>query len=172
MIDIEGYEGLYKISPLGFVWSVKRRVEHRGRWVTRGGRWLKNTPNNQGYEHVSLYKEGSRTTFKVHRLVAKYFLKGDLAKEVNHIDLDKSNNHVSNLELVTAKENTHHFLSKGSRRNIKLNEESAIEIFKSNKTVKELAQEYGVSGSSIRRIRNGQAWSQVTSHKVKGDSNG
>ncbi|QEL53342.1 HNH homing endonuclease [Enterococcus phage phiNASRA1] len=58
---------------------------------------------------VMLYKYGNGRLFKVHRLVAQAFIPNPENKpQVNHIDEDKTNNMVSNLEWVTAKENVNH----------------------------------------------------------------
>ena len=95
--DIKGYEGLYQVSNLG---RVKR--------VTTG-RVLKQFPNKQGYLLVSLCKTGKQKSFAIHRLVAQAFiLKPENKPEVNHIDEDKTNNMVSNLEWCTRVENNNY----------------------------------------------------------------
>lgn len=69
-----------------------------------------------GYNHVTLYKgtKKDRKTFKVHILVAKLFIPNPLNKEeVNHIDCNKNNNCVSNLEWVSRLENVRHALNNG-----------------------------------------------------------
>jgi hypothetical protein len=92
--DIIGYEGLYQVSTMGRVKNLKT------------GKILKPVKNKQGYMYVCLSKNGQRKTFKVHRLVAQAFLKPVPGKDfVNHLDEDKTNNHYSNLEYCTAKEN-------------------------------------------------------------------
>lgn len=103
--DMKGYEGYYKISAFGKIRSLDR--------VTVNGRRLKGkairTRTSKGYTIVTLHKEGNRKTFLVSRLVALNFLNNPANKsEVNHIDEDKSNNHVSNLEWCTSKENANH----------------------------------------------------------------
>lgn len=75
--------------------------------------------NGLGYQSVHLLyirPDGTRTTkrFAIHRLVASAFIPNpDRKPMVNHIDSDPSNNHVNNLEWVTAKENTAHAISMG-----------------------------------------------------------
>lgn len=108
--DIKGYEGLYQVSNFG---RVKRLDRFRKHW--KGGLslykecFLKGTLNNNGYLNVKLYKCGLKKTISIHRLVALSFIlnKNEL-KEVNHIDCNKINNTVSNLEWVTKRENQTH----------------------------------------------------------------
>ena len=81
---VEGYEGLYQISNLGRVKSLKRR--------TKSGFYnrimmLKPSEHTDGYLQVVLYKNGQRKTYKVHRLVANAFLpRSENKTEVNHLD--------------------------------------------------------------------------------------
>lgn len=77
---------------------------------TKSNKYLKTRFNEFGYECASLLNdEGHRQNVKVHRLVAMAFIPNPENKpEVNHIDGDKSNNNVSNLEWVTSKENKAH----------------------------------------------------------------
>lgn len=61
---------------------------------------------NKGYKYFQLKREGQRTNYLIHQLVAKAFL-GDYPDncEIDHIDRDKTNNHISNLRYVSHKEN-------------------------------------------------------------------
>ena len=70
--------------------------------------------DNKGYLVVDLYEGGKRTTARVHRLVAEEFIENPDNKPcINHIDGNKHNNHVSNLEWVTKKENSEHAWNNG-----------------------------------------------------------
>lgn len=101
--DIEGFEGLYQVSNLGRVKS-NRGILHP------------NT-NTYGYKHVTLSKYGIRTTTPIHTLVADAFLDNPYEKpEVNHIDGNKENNSVSNLEWVTRTENNRHAIATHLRK--------------------------------------------------------
>ena len=94
--DIAGFEGFYKVSDKGRIYSVER-VNSRGSRC--GGRIVKSTYDKGAYHHVNLYKNGKRKTRTVHRLVAETFLPNpnDLP-QVNHRDEVKDNNNVENLE--------------------------------------------------------------------------
>ena len=96
--DIKGYEGLYQVSNKGRV----RILNYRKTGVCR----IKKTYFKNGYERLSLCKNGKYKNYFVHRLVANTFLQNpyDLS-QVNHKDEDKTNNCVSNLEWCTAKDN-------------------------------------------------------------------
>ena len=92
--DVEGYEGLYKISNYGEVWSTRKQG------------LLKKGEITSGYYNVVLTKNKKRKTFYIHRLVANNFIDNTLEKPcVNHIDENKTNNHCSNLEWCTYEEN-------------------------------------------------------------------
>lgn len=98
---IEGYEGLYSISSYG-------RVKSLPRTGAKGG-IIKPSLSSSGYLQTHLCKDGVSTTFQIHRLVAKHFLNNENGyPEVNHIDEDKTNNHVSNLEYCTRIQNVRH----------------------------------------------------------------
>lgn len=95
--------GGYKVSPDGVV-------------IGKRGKPMKAVDNGRGYGIVSLYVDGKVMTKAVHRLVAEAFiinLKG--LPEVDHIDADKTNNHVSNLRWCTRSQNIDHAYSTGSR---------------------------------------------------------
>ena len=116
--DIKGYEGKYQISNLGNVKSVYRKVNHRyrGKEKTRTiyEKILKKAVNRFGYEYVCLTDKSKGKKLKVHRLVAEAFIPNPLNKKtVNHIDGNKSNNCVDNLEWSTYLENQHHAIETG-----------------------------------------------------------
>jgi hypothetical protein len=95
--DIPGYEGLYKVSSLGRVYS------------TRTKRYLKPANNGHGYMFVGLHLANEIKKPYVHRLVAKAFVPNPFKKtEVNHIDGNKTNNAANNLEWLTPSENQLH----------------------------------------------------------------
>ncbi|QVU02011.1 NUMOD4 motif protein [Enterococcus phage vB_EfaS_785CS] len=105
-IDIKGYEGLYQVSNLGRVKSLKRTTNNYSCYTDK---ILKPSFNKKGYLQLHLCKDKCNKTCRVHRLVAEAFIPNHENKQqVNHIDEDKTNNVVSNLEWATTKENVNH----------------------------------------------------------------
>ena len=109
--DIEGYEGLYQISNKGRVKSlIPSNRSKNGKFI------LKLTKVKNFYYTVTLYKNGASSSKKVHRLVAEAFLPRIAGKDiVNHLDGNKRNNWITNLEWVTFGENLKHAYEKGLR---------------------------------------------------------
>lgn len=101
-LDLTNYEEIkdfpnYKISNDGIVYSTLFK------------KILKQQTNADGYKVISLANNKKKKTFLVHRLVAEHFIKKiDGKDQVNHIDSNKLNNNVENLEWVTCSENMNH----------------------------------------------------------------
>lgn len=97
--DIPGYEGIYEVSNLGNVQSLRYCPPKA----------IYQSTTNCGYKQVALYKNGEEKKFGVHRLVAIVFVDGYKdGLEVNHKDLNKENNIYTNLEWTTRSENQKH----------------------------------------------------------------
>ena len=97
---IPGFNSFYQVSSLGNVRSLK------------GNKTLFLHPN--GYLQVNLYKNDKTKSRLVHRLVASAFIPNNENKpQVNHINGDKTDNKISNLEWATAKENSQHAIKTG-----------------------------------------------------------
>lgn len=95
--DIEGYEDKFEVSSFGNIRNKKT------------GRILKQSLNAYGYKRATLSVNGVKNYVIVHRIVAKEFIDNPYNKrEVNHIDCNKQNNNISNLEWVTSSENKYH----------------------------------------------------------------
>lgn len=92
----------YFISEQGFVYSKKTNTEIKAA-ICRGG-----------YCNIRMYHNGKQHTRKLHRLVAEAFIdNAQNKKEVNHIDGNKLNNNINNLEWVTSKDNVQHSIKNG-----------------------------------------------------------
>ncbi|CAM8225625.1 NUMOD4 motif-containing HNH endonuclease [Enterobacter rongchengensis] len=112
VMPIDGYEGFYTVSESGLITSLAR--------LTSDGRNIKERvlkPRTvRGYAHVTLCNENGCKQLSVHRIVASHFLgSGAEGEVVNHIDGDKLNNTVSNLEWCTHSDNNIHALTHGLR---------------------------------------------------------
>lgn len=113
--DINGYEGYYQISNKGNVRSLDRFDGVHD----RQGTIIKPHMKHNGYLQVGLRKHNTRKWLAIHRLVAIHFIENpDNKPQVNHIDGNKQNNNVENLEWVTAKENQNHATRIGLRNNM------------------------------------------------------
>lgn len=138
--DIKEYEGLYQISNTGKIKNVKT------------GKILKSGDNGRGYLFVFLCKDvNHHKRFYVHRLVATHFIDNkDNLPQVNHIDGNKSNNNVNNLEWCTPLHNSLHkreVLGKTNCKTVKCIETG--EIFKS---IDEAANYYGLSRTTLTGV--------------------
>lgn len=117
--DIEGHEGIYVVSSFGSVRSCPRNILRRNGYPqTVRGRRLKQDLNKSGYKVVMLGIGTARTSYLVHRLVAKAFVPNPYNKPtVNHIDGNKLNNHYRNFEWATRQEQTTHAVNLGLMNN-------------------------------------------------------
>lgn len=108
--DIKGFEGFYQVSNLGRVRSVDRYfVNKRGQRRFYPSKILKQGLSKNGYPQVNLKKKNTYKCRKVHRLVATAFINNPMhLTQVNHIDENKMNNNVNNLEWCTASYNNNY----------------------------------------------------------------
>jgi hypothetical protein len=103
--DIPGYEGIYKVSSLGRVKSLKRKVAHYNGGGIRNikEKILEGSYTNYGYLQVTLRKNNAAKNPQIQILVAMAFLGHTpcgLEKVVDHIDNNKINNRVENLQII------------------------------------------------------------------------
>lgn len=163
--DIEGYEGLYQVSNYGKVKILPKFRNNGTNGYVSKEKLMKQCKHNLGYLFVVLSKNGKYKHFYVHRLLTQAFIPNpDNKPHVNHIDGNKQNNSIDNLEWCTAKENVIHAFKTGlkvgkcleSCSNVKLSREDVLEIrakyipYKYNCTM--LSKEYGVHKRYILSI--------------------
>lgn len=176
--EIKGYEGYYSVSNKGRVKSLERVVPHdegRGERVIKE-RIITNWVSN-GYHNVSFSVDGKVTKHKVHRLVAAAFIPNHEDKfTVNHIDGDKTNNEVSNLEWATLSENNKHAYDTGLYTTFGENQPTSILKYDEVKKIRELhktgnyfhrelAEMFGVSRRHIGNIINKKRWANMDKDK-------
>lgn len=173
--DIRGFIGCYQVSSYGHIRSVDRIVHNASSEYLRKGQLIKPWEGKTSpYYMVSLSGNGKCIKRMVHRIVAEHFLpEWDTSKEVNHIDGNKHNNRVDNLEMCSRQENISHSIDARLRNdsgenssNAKLTNEQARyirELHRSGIMQVELAQRFGVCKQTICDI--------VHNKKYKDESN-
>lgn len=164
---VQGYENKYEVSNLGRVKSLER-IDRYNRKIEE--KILAPRKHTGGYLRVQL----SRKDFYIHRLVAQAFIPNlENKKYINHIDGNKTNNKVENLEWCTANENMKHayyilqyadndFMSKiansenhkkAMKKRRKLTNQQILQIRNSKESEYKLAEKYNVCRSHIHNIR-------------------
>ena len=132
---IKDYEGLYEVSNLGNIKSVKRKAKNRGKGkrIIRERILKPSMDRPNGYYQIKLSKNGKLKTFKIHKLVIEHFLnKISKGLVVNHIDGNKLNNNINNLEICTQKDNIRHAID-NNLIDIKFLKEKKKKIGKNNR---------------------------------------
>jgi len=169
---IAEHEGSYEVSDSGRIRSLDRMACAPKYFRNRKGCVLKPSRIRNGYLIVSLYKDSISKTKLVHILVLKAFLGVNPGgKQCNHIDGDKTNNKINNLEWCTPSENGLHkcrvllkCIGEG-HKNSKLTEDDVFKIRaaynRGGVTQRYLAQRYSVSHSTVNHALNRKSWRHV-----------
>lgn len=146
--DVKGFEGYYQVSNFGRIKSLSRAGSGRN---TKKDKILKNTYDKDGYICKCFYKKGKIYGVKVHRLVAETFIPNpNNFPQVNHIDGNKQNNRVDNLEWVSQSKNVLHSLYVLNNHLKKIYQFDKYGNFiKSWKNSKEIADFYGFNRNSL-----------------------
>ena len=146
---VKGFEGRYAVTKDGNIFS----------YAFGEARKLNPRPKKNGYYVVTFYVEKKPIYRYVHRLVAESFLGVVDGMQIDHIDMNRTNNQINNLEIVTQRENI--------RRQMMSNL-TDVDILSIRRTLlpmgrsyKEIAAIYGVHKSTIKSIAQGQSWKGI-----------
>lgn len=162
---VKGYEGRYEISNTGKLKSLN--YSNSGKQKI-----MKEIVNNHGYRRVSLFGEGGYLQYQVHRLVAFNFIPNQENKCcINHIDGNKLNNSILNLEWVTIQENIKHAVKNdlhlyGENHGASILTKLQVlairkEYLKGLIGTRPLAKKYNVSRGCVQGILSGKNWKHL-----------
>ncbi len=171
---VVGYEGFYQVSNTGKVKALRRSGVHVGRWglmeMNFPERIMKNGTSTNGYMYVKLKHPGENPEHKlIHRLVleAHHGMPPNDGMHANHIDGDKSNNSLGNLEWCTPLENIRHCIDVLKKKRgegaggSKLKEHDIAAIRADGRMLKEIAKDYGVTLQAIHLVKARKNWAHV-----------
>lgn len=158
-VDQAHYETAQRLIRAG-TWIVDA---DRGRVLSARRRVVSESMRPGGYRRIRLRSGGGVVE---HRVIWEY-VNGAIPPDmfVNHIDGDKTNNRISNLELVTHLENVLHAARTGLSAHVKLDAAKAREIYRrawDGEDARTLAAKFGVSRTRVSAIKHGQDWSHAT----------
>lgn len=163
--NIHGFEGKYQVSNYGNIKSLNYRA--------KGISKILKYSIIDGYPCLSLTLNGKYKTYRIHRLVANAFIENTLNKpQVNHINGNRADNNVNNLEWVTNKENIIHSY-KVLNRKISQETKDKISIFRTKKVIDtksnkiynsthEACKYFNLTFSQLRKRLNGQTKNNTT----------
>lgn len=162
---IPNTDGRYAATPCGRIFSLSRIfTDTKGRVYSKPLRELRSFPRSDGRVQVNIKLKGFTT--KVHRLVAlAYIPNPEMKPQINHIDGDPTNNHYTNLEWVTDKENKVHARASGlytnkyglESSNGKLSDEQVLDIIdrkSKGEYYKDIAKIYNIHPNSVYAYTN------------------
>lgn len=162
---VVGYEGFYDVSCDGQVMRVHEMPGLE--------KHILKTHLRAGYPSVNLYKNSKGADFTVHSLVAEAFIgPRPNCLVINHLNCDKTDNRVVNLEYTTPSLNRLHSIASGRGGILRGEESGAAKLTESQifdirraiqfgATNKSLADSYGVAPSTISAIKVGRSWQHV-----------
>lgn len=160
--SIKNFEGLYTIDELGQIFSISKN------------RYL--TPNLSGnYPRIKLSKNNKDYMFAIHKLVASTFIGEPIyGYVVNHIDGNKMNYALKNLEYITFSDNSKHSYKLGMSKSTtgiksgtsKLSEDDIINIYNSTDKYIEISKEYNISIPLVSLIKSGKRWASLDKSKL------
>jgi hypothetical protein len=164
--DVKGYEGLYFVNEFGEIYSYPKKTR-------KGVRKMLAHKNKNGYLSIDLCKNGNIKKYSLHRIIALAFLDNIENKEqVNHINGNKHDNRIENLEWSTRSENQKHSIETGLRSakgeknsQSKLTEKDVLNIFNDKRTYIQISKDFKISISTISDIKRGHTWNHITNLK-------
>lgn len=172
--DIPDYNGLYQVSNFGRAKRLSRITSRKGFPARLPETILKLKVQTNGYLSIGLTLDKNRKTFNVHRLVAIAFIdNSDRQAVVNHIDGNKQNNHVSNLEWCSYSENSQHAKSEGLKKDVFGEAHGMTSLTENDVRNIRLLSQQGLTGiaisknyptvtySTIQNIINRKTWVKV-----------
>lgn len=175
-VPLYGFEDNYEVDESGNIYSLDRKILYStGHYHFHRGRRMKLNRDRYGYLHFSTTFKNTRVDKSAHRLVwASFYGPIPDGLQINHKNMDPSDNRLENLELVTPSQNVRHSYSNNRKRRIlkgsevgnsRLKESDVAEIvglIDTGLRYKDIAIKYGVSYCLISRIAIGKAWSSFT----------
>jgi len=155
--DVVDYEGHYQVSNLGRVKTIKKERQEK---------ILKGTIHTNGYRHYCFWKDGVDSYYFGHQLVAKAFLYNlERKMYVNHIDGNKLNNRLENLEWVTHQENMNHTKKHLVHKERSIIDEDAVIVIRdrvaNGESRADVAKDYEIHLSTVNNIINYKTWKHV-----------
>lgn len=166
------------ITYPNMIFKQEYRIDTKGNiWTPfRGWSLMSQMTNKQGYKEIFLYTENyGRKSFKIHRLVMETFkpIKNSSELQVNHIDGNKSNNDINNLEWCTRSENILHAFKtgleqkpkgekNGSHKLTDLEVQDICERLSRKETLQSIADIYHVSKATIGHIKQRRNWTHIS----------
>ena len=159
---IPGYEGLYKVSRVGDITSYKRKQPIV----------MKTFISPTGYLHLELKKDNVKKNYRVHRLVTQTYIDNPENKpQVNHIDGNKLNNSIENLEWCTSSENNKHAYKSGLKcQNGEKNHQSKLlsrdirnirDMRNNGHTHQYIANKFNIARQTVGDICNRRRWGHI-----------
>ena len=142
---VVGFEGLYEVSDIGRVRSLKYGKQ----------RIMKPVKTHNGYLRVTLCRDGNHKKMKVHRLVAQAFIPNpNHLSTVNHKDEDKTNNAASNLEWLSMRDNDNYGtrnmrMAEAKSKPVQQFDKSTGELLKTFPSIMEAERDTGISNCNI-----------------------
>jgi len=173
-VEINGWEGLHRISSFGRISSLCNSVRKIARPM-KVEKILKPHLNSYTGYYAYVFSDwgrgGKDKRMNIHRVVALHFIPNpNNFPEVNHKDGNKINNKVDNLEWVTREQNIQHgfknnlikTLSGEKAHNNVLSNEQVLFIYNYKGNLRQMGRDLKIPYSSIAGIRNGTSWNSVT----------